>query len=375
MNSTQAVAIPYERQSDSQTDRNCGAACLRMVYRSLGKDVPLAQIWPAVRKQNQSGSFSSTTHLMVRDALSRGFAAVAIQARHPLQVLRLCRDSGFRAILNHRPKNDATAGHYSVLVDIDEKNVVLHDPLYGPARPLPHAELLALWQRRFPSAEIAGNVLIGISAQSTGETACQLCHTPTPSTIECPKCKATVPLQPAILLGCMSSACAGRMWNYVCCPACDYMWTFSLQPPPAKLPASGLLNRQVPVFQDVGRPESPGAKPAAPSQAEPLNLEGLFAALDKFCNHILSLPAAANRPEIKQHLDFVAASKEKLTLALAEQFARAQVHRERLADLAQTMKQKQEAHRRQMEELTRPSPPLDGNDLGRELLKNLGLPD
>jgi len=110
-------------------------------------------------------------------------------------------------------------------------------------------------------------------------------------------------------------------------------------------------------------------------EAEPLNLEGLFAALDKFCNHILSLPAAANRPEIKQHLDFVAASKEKLTLALAEQFAHAQVHRERLADLAQTMKQKQEAHRRQMEELTRPSPPSDGNALGRELLMNLGLAD
>jgi hypothetical protein len=153
------------------------------------------------------------------------------------------------------------------------------------------------------------------------------------------------------------------------------MWTFSLQPPPAKPSASGLLNRQVPVLPDVGRPESPGAKPAASSQAEPLNLDGLFTALDKFCNHILSLPAAANRPEIKQQLDFITASKEKLTLALAEQFARAQVHRERLADLAQTMKQKQEAHRRQMEELTRPSPPLDGNDLGRELLKNLGLPD
>jgi hypothetical protein len=344
-----------------------------MVYRSLGKDVPVAQIWPVIRKQNQSGSFSSTTHLMVRDALSRGFAAVAIQARHPLQALRLCRDSGIRAILNHRLKNDATAGHYSVLVDIDEKNVVLHDPLYGPARRLTHAELLALWRRRFPSSEIAGNVLIGISAQSTGETACQLCHTATPSTIECPKCKNTVSLQPAILLGCTSSACAGRMWNYVCCPTCNYTWTFSLQLPQAKLTELDLSNRQVPVLPGVCRAESPETKPAAHSQPEQLNLEELFAALDKFCNHILSLPAATNRPEIKQHLDFIAASKEKLTLALAEQFAHAQVHRERLADLAQTMKQKQEAHRSQMEELTRPSPPLDGNVLGRRLLKNLGL--
>jgi hypothetical protein len=44
----------------------------------------VAQIWSAVRKQNQSGSFSSATQLLVRDALSRGFAAVAIQGPAPV---------------------------------------------------------------------------------------------------------------------------------------------------------------------------------------------------------------------------------------------------------------------------------------------------
>src|SRR5580704_4148951 len=97
-----AAVIPYERQSDPQTSRRCGAACLSMVYRSFGKEIPQDEIWPAVAKQNRFGSLASTTHLMARDALSRGFSALAFQARHPLQALLLCRNAGIRAILNHR---------------------------------------------------------------------------------------------------------------------------------------------------------------------------------------------------------------------------------------------------------------------------------
>ncbi len=81
--------------------RTCGAECLTMVYRSLGKEVKQEEIWPAISKPNRFGVVSSTTHLMCQDALNRGFAAVAFQARHPLQVLRICHNLGIHAILNH----------------------------------------------------------------------------------------------------------------------------------------------------------------------------------------------------------------------------------------------------------------------------------
>ena len=371
--------IPYERQSDSRTNRDCGAASLSMVYRSFGKDVAQAQIWQAVGKQNRFGSFASTTHLMAQDALKRGFNAVAIQARHPLQALKLCRDSGIRAILNHRLKNDVPTGHYSVLVDIDGKDVVLHDPLYGASRRLPHAELLALWQRLFCSSEILGNVMIGIAAPHPAESACPLCHTPIPPSVKCPRCHEPVCLRPAALLGCMSRACAERVWNYLCCPSCDYTWTFSLERPQARVepPASPdgrigpLVSAECRIPPSVSGSPSPEAK--ATSQERTLNLDQLFDALDKFCNHFL--PAAASHPEIKQQLDFIAASKEKLTLALAEQLAQARARREQFANALQGIRQKEEARRKQLEELTRPLPPLDGNALGRALLKNLGLAD
>jgi Peptidase C39 family len=369
MNATADTTIPCEKQYDPKSSRTCGAACLSTVYSSYGKDVAQAEIWQAIAKPNRFGSLSSTTHLMAMDALNRGFAGVAIQAHHPLQALRLCQQSGIRAILNHRLNQEVAAGHYSVLVSIDDKSVVLRDPFYGPSRRLSHAELLELWQPRFPSCEIAGNVVIGVGLQSPSVPACQLCHTPFPSNVECPKCKKPVGLRPVAVLGCMNGDCMARMWNFICCPSCDYMWTFSLQAPPPTATASRCSNGSSPPCRSA-----PSALDAeALSKEDPLNLNRLFGELDKFCGHILSLPAAANHPEIKQQLAFITASRETLTLALAEELARQKALKEQMAKRRQAAKEQQEAHRQRMEELSRPAPPLDGNALGYALLKNLGL--
>jgi hypothetical protein len=360
MNLMQDKTIPYERQSEPETGRTCGAACLSMVYRSLGEVVPQTQIWPSIAKPNRGGSLASTTHLMARDALMRGFSAIAIQVRHPLQALRICRQSGVRAILNHRLRQDTPTGHYSVMVDLDEKNVVLHDPYYGPARNVPHAELLELWQRRFSTSEIVGNLLIGVASQPASIAVCELCQTPIPAIVECPKCAQEVPLRPSTLLGCVNTACARRMWNYICCPACDYTWTFTMQPPAG--------NTQPSVSDRASK-----SKEAEQARQDPRDLTSLFTQLDQFCNHILSLPGAANHPEIKQHLDLIAVNREKLILAKAEECANLKTHEDRMAEMAQAAKKKEDAHRQTMEELRRSLPPLDGNTLGRALLRNLGF--
>ena len=360
MNLMQNVTIPYERQSEPETGRTCGAACLSMVYRSFGKVIPQTQIWPAIAKPNRTGTLASTTHLMARDALTRGFSAIAIQVRHPLQALRICRQSGVRVILNHRLRQDAPTGHYSVMVDLDEKNVVLHDPYYGPARNVSHTELLELWQRRFSSSEIAGNMLIGVAAQPAPIAVCQHCQTPIPSIAECPKCAQKVPLRPSALLGCMKTECTGRMWNYICCPACDYTWTLTVQPP--------LVDSQPSLSNQASKSTA-----TEQAQRDPWDLTPLFTQLDQFCNHILGLPGAANHPEIKRQLDLIAVNREKLILVKAEERANLKAHEERVAAMSQAAKKREDAHRRTMEELSRPLPSLDGNALGRALLKNLGL--
>jgi hypothetical protein len=104
-----------------------------------------------------------------------------------------------------------------------------------------------------------------------------------------------------------------------------------------------------------------------------LDLSRVFAELDKFCNYVLTIPAAAAHPEIKRQLDLLASSKEQLKLAAEESLQHQKANEERLAKMAQAAKEMGGAHRKKTEELNRPSPPLDARALGHALLKNLGL--
>jgi len=376
--SAPTAAVPYEKQFDVQATRTCGAACLHMVYRSLGMEVPQRMIWPSIAKKNQYGSIASTTHLMAADAISRGFAAVAIQARDPLRALRLCRDTGIRAILNHRLKPDSPAGHYTVLVDIDETNVTLHDPYFGPSRRVTHDVLLKLWQPSLPNSEIVGNFLIGIASDPAPTPPCEVCQTETRASIPCPRCKNAVPLQPGALLGCLNGGCDARMWNYVCCPSCDLTWNFTVKP--ARTPVTTVSAAPA----GAATPGTPTGIPAAvsavpqpagspPALAKPFDIAQIFAEVDKFSSLILSFPGAANHPDIKKQLDFIASSKDKLKQAVADTEARQKARFEQLAAVVQVSKQNQEAFKKKQEEMNKPLPPLDGDALARALLKNLGF--
>jgi hypothetical protein len=359
--SASSGAIPFERQADPQSGRMCGAACLSMVYRSFGKEVPQAEIWPAIAKQNQTGSLASTTHLMAKDALGRGLAAVAIQARHPLQALRLCQEGGIRAILNHRLQASSATGHYTVMVDLDSNHVVLHDPSFGPSRRFSQAELLTLWQPPFSNSEIVGNVLIAIAADPPPAPACRFCHTQTPPSIDCPRCNKPISLRPGAVLGCMNQNCIARMWSYICCPACDFMLDSSSQPTQAAATGSG------------ANADAPPDAAAAANTTEPQSLNKMFEEMDKFCSQVQSMPDAANHAELQKQIQILAGSKAALKLALAQAAVYGQMHKDQLAAFVQGSENRAEAHRKKIEELNTPQPPLDGNALGRALLKHLGF--
>lgn len=151
------------------------------------------------------------------------------------------------------------------------------------------------------------------------------------------------------------------MWNYLCCPSCDCMWTFSLEPG-----TSASLN--------TSADELSAAVPTAPeAKADTWKLDRFFGEVDKFWAFVSSLGTVADRTEIKQQLDFVASSKERLKLAQAEELARIKACRDKLQAQREVAKQKQEARRKQMEECNKPPLPLDPYVLGQALLKNLGL--
>jgi hypothetical protein len=347
-----AYTIPYEKQANAQNSRTCGAACLSMVYRSLGKEVPQPEIWAAIAKVNRFGSLASTTHLMVSDALKRGFDAVAIKARHPIFALRCLRDTNIRVILNHRLGLDQPTGHYSVLVDVGDRHVTLHDPYFGPSRRMTHGELMQLWEPGV-NTEIAGEMLIAIAPRQTEAAACEICQTPIPSAVACPQCGKPVGLRPATGIGCVGQACVVRRWLQVCCPFCDYTWDFIKgAPAPAVSPPPEEQKKESPVVVEINK---------------------AFAKIDQYCAQLAALPLVAANAQVMKNLELIKGSRGKMLEAAAELQEKRRVHLAKLQARLEKAQAKKAALDQKKAEMKMPPPPLDGNALGVALLKNMGL--
>ena len=370
--SPEAPKFAYEKQFDRQATRTCGAACLSMVYGSFGQEVSQRVIWPLIAKKNQYGSIASTTYLMVADALTRGLSAVAIQSRDPLQTLRVCRDLGIRAIMNHRLMPDSPAGHYTVFVDIDDTHVTLHDPYFGPARRIEHDVLRDLWQPRLPESEIVGNFLIGFTAEPKDVPPCKTCGASLARSVQCPRCKSRVPLQPIGIVGCLNNACSARLWNYVCCHSCDLTWSFTVDSPRAAAAVAAPESTALAPAASASAASSSAAAPAA-SASDPPDLSKAFQAIDNFCALIRANPEAASHPDVQKQLEYLASNKEKLIAAQAEAAINSKLYEDQLAAMVQASNARQEAHQKKLDELKKPIAPADGDALARALLKNLGF--
>lgn len=210
--------VPYQRQINRDA---CGAAALAMVYESFGVKCSQEEIWPRTACSGPGRLARTKTWLLCADALRLGFSALTIKACDPWRMLRECAAQNIRVILNHRLSNATPAGHYSVLVAIDDNHVVLHDPQLGPQRRLSHGELLDLWCRRLSDLEITGRVLLAVSQGPRAPHLCAACGYELPQVLACRGCRQAVSLSPACLLGCFSRGCEQRRWEQLFCPYCD----------------------------------------------------------------------------------------------------------------------------------------------------------
>ncbi|HET9743528.1 MAG TPA: cysteine peptidase family C39 domain-containing protein [Terriglobales bacterium] len=357
-----ATAATANQQPDPSRTRSCGAVCLSTVYAALGQEADPAEIWEKIAKKNNLGSIASTTHLMGKDALERGLSAVVMQARDPIYVLRACQNAKIQTILNHRLAPSSPQGHFTILAGIDAQKVTLNDPFYKRSHNLIYSEFLQLWQPRPGDSEIAGFVLIGIAEKPIPAQSCQLCRTPFIAEAPCPRCQQPIPLGLTPLLGCLKIDCAARLWSAICCPSCDFMWQSS-----AEQPVAGALGSPTASFA-----VQPAPLPQ-PTADDPWNLSAAFAAIDKFKADLLAIPALAKNVDIHHQMQMVEEQKQKLREMQTEYIAEAKAHKERLANVDAEAEQRLQAYLQQLEKLNGAGSPPNAEELGRALLKNLGL--
>lgn len=214
--------IPYEAQVDVETSRRmCGAAALAMVYRSFGKEVTQEELFPKITGRSLRGAIHAKTYLLCRDALGNGFLGLVVSAREPWKLLQNAKRPGTRTIVNHRIAEDSPAGHYSVVVDVDEDGIVLHDPRLGPERRVARDAFLRLWQPHGPRSEIAGYTAVVVTSNPMALHSCPNCSTMVPMAATCEQCKKVIPIHPGLVLGCALPGCGERTWAKLFCPYCD----------------------------------------------------------------------------------------------------------------------------------------------------------
>jgi hypothetical protein len=217
------MAIPYEKQFVSGVDRTCGAAALQMVYSSYSLPSSQTEIWNNVSLDDGKGKRYTQTYRLCAYSLQRGFSAVILRALDPIELLRKCKLLSIRAILNHRLRTDSQLGHYTVLVDVSNSTVTIHDPENGPSLVVPVTALTTLWQKTMnPACEISGNILLALSMADTKNYLCSKCEASVPDSVTCLSCRKSFPLQPTQVLGCIRNECEERTWSEIICPFCDH---------------------------------------------------------------------------------------------------------------------------------------------------------
>jgi Papain-like cysteine protease AvrRpt2 len=211
--------LPYEPQVLST--HMCGAAALCMVYRSFDLVCSQEEVWPAIAASSTTGSSRARTYLLCADALRRGFAAVTLQVRQALGLLRTALEHEVRVIVHHRQSLNSRWGHYSVLVGMDEEGLAIHDPWLGPAQWFDQAEWLKLWRPGQGNSEVRGNLAVFIGPLAAESLSCRMCERVVPPQLPCPTCRREIPLRPGVVLGCLDFSCPERTWDLLFCPWCD----------------------------------------------------------------------------------------------------------------------------------------------------------
>jgi len=149
-----ASALPAARVIDvpylPQTGLLCGGAALAMVLRHLGdRRVTVDEFEPLV--DEEAGGIASD--VLAAEAGRRGWITATLDPT--LAGLAASLASGQPPILLIEDRPDFY--HYVVLVGIDQRGVLLHDPIWGPARHVAMAGFLEQWDAARRWALVVGS--------------------------------------------------------------------------------------------------------------------------------------------------------------------------------------------------------------------------
>jgi ABC-type bacteriocin/lantibiotic exporter with double-glycine peptidase domain len=118
--------LPHFRQSDAS--RNCGAACLAMLYQFYRKKGSISEITDAVTGTTSSGMPTCMLNLMIQDAWKKGFQCCGVSTKDLRTFIPTCLALGLEVIIAYHPVEGKPDSHFVVVSCCDDENVYVNDP-------------------------------------------------------------------------------------------------------------------------------------------------------------------------------------------------------------------------------------------------------
>ena len=119
--------LPHRRQSDR--GRNCGAACLAMLFEHYKiRPSNLKEITSQVSAPGKDGQPLCFNSLIVQYAQKRGVHCSVVSARDPRTFIPYCLEQGLELFVNYHPTLGNPIAHYSLVSYVSGDKVYLNDP-------------------------------------------------------------------------------------------------------------------------------------------------------------------------------------------------------------------------------------------------------
>jgi predicted double-glycine peptidase len=123
-----------------QTDALCAGASIAMVLRYWGDRHADPQQFAGLINRRDGGIEATN---LVRAVIDRGWQVT--QLRGSLDLLGAMIDGGLPVVVLLGERRDHY--HYLVVVAVNDRHVIVHDPAWGPSRPIGTQEFLRRWER------------------------------------------------------------------------------------------------------------------------------------------------------------------------------------------------------------------------------------
>lgn len=122
--------LPHFRQSDKK--RNCGAACMAMLFKHYGMRGKVSDITDKISQTLPSGFPSCRNHLMIQYALQNGLNCSVVSAKDPRTFIPFCLESGIELFISYHANLPETAGHFALVASTSPDGIFFNDPQLDP---------------------------------------------------------------------------------------------------------------------------------------------------------------------------------------------------------------------------------------------------